>query len=229
MEEQIRNFVKKNKTIIGPAVFMLLSVFIALRVIIPLFASISSKNEEIRQKEQTVADTQTTIDSIRAINAQNAEDNISLLRTALPQNKDIILVYSTLVSVASENSMELLSFSVKVGEVFARDTTEAVDPGAVPAEPEDTSALAALPSLTVTAELSAENKDSLFSFSQKLAQALPLSNVSMIETEGNIGTYDISFFYKPLNPTTLTEQKIITPLTPEDQALLEQLRQYSRD
>lgn len=207
---------KENSPLIGGLVLFLFAFFIVIRVILPLVTSIFDTREEITAQEsrnQTLRDSQ---QAIASINNANIEENLTLTKTALPQNKDIVLTYTSVLDVASELGMQLEGFSVSVGQVYGDEPIESAESPAVPQAE-------VLPSIVATVQMAGSSESSLFEFPKLLTQKLPLAKVTTLQIEGGSAQYEIVFYYKPLNVEALGQQEIVEPLTPQEQVILNQL------
>jgi hypothetical protein len=151
--------------------------------------------------------------SYNAISSQNdaeLDSKVGIALEALPTTKDITKIFSALNSAASSSDTSLREFSLKVGGVHGKGAE-------VPAD------LPSAPSLEVLARVEGNDTRSLSAFSTALERKFPLAEVSKIDSSGNAASFQISFFYKPVNLTILAKKDKISPLSPEDTEFLNKL------
>lgn len=220
MEFGNADFLKNNKRLIGPAVLFILSIFILLRVVIPMISSIGQERSKLAESKARLEKLNSSQNAIQEINANNITQNINLANKAFPMNKEIIQIYTTVVDVAAQNGLQVESFSVKVGQVYNKD-------GAVTAA--KTKEGGEFPTLDISVGVSASDTNSLFEFSNNLMKALPLANVNRLSTTEGNGEYDLSFYYKPINTSILSQQEFVTPLTETEKQSLKTIEEFDQN
>jgi hypothetical protein len=221
MELGNTDFLKNNKRFIGPIVLFVLSLFIVLRVIIPMISSISQERRDLVETKIKLEKLNDSQSAIQTINQDNVVENIELTKKALPMNKEIIQIYSTVVDIASKNNMQVKAFSVKVGQVYSQDNSTAPVEG----KPEDQG----FPVLDIRLGVDAQNTESLFQFSNDMMQALPLVRINKFTTSENSGDFDVSFYYKPLNDDALAKQEFVTPLNESEEKSLQTIEKFDQN
>lgn len=222
MEFGNTDFLKNNRRFLGPIVLFVLAAFIILRVIIPMISSISEERTRLTDSQARLEKLNSSQNAIQEINADNIVDNIELTKKALPINKEIIQIYTTVVDVAARNSIDLSSFSVKVGQVYNKD-------GLIDAASDKDSQSQEFPTLDISVDVEARDTDSLFKFSNDLMKVLPLANVNNFSTSQTNGQYDISFYYKPLNTGALAQQEFVTPLNDTEKQSLQTIEEFDQN
>ena len=135
----------------------------------------------------------------------------------MPTSKDITKIFGALTSAARASNTELKEFSLKVGGVFGK--SDALNPPAA----------VGVPQISVVARVSSPDASGLISFAQKLNQRLPLSEVKKIEAIGNLGVFDIGFYYKPLDQNLISKKDKVVPLSEADRNLLNQLAEWNQN
>lgn len=221
MEFGNTDFLKNNKRLIGPAVLFILSIFILLRVVIPMISSIGQERSKLAESKARLEKLNSSQNAIQEINANNITQNINLANKAFPMNKEIIQIYTTVVDVAAQDGLQVESFSVKVGQVYNKDGAVTTDEK----QGED----GEFPTLDISVGVSASDTNSLFEFSNNLMKALPLANVNRLSTTEGNGEYDLSFYYKPINTSTLSQQEFVTPLTETEKQSLKTIEEFDQN
>ncbi len=217
MKKELSQIYVRYKTQLLPALFILLSLFIVFRIIFPQLSEITGTNLTIENKKQEL---KILTDSIRVIENTNdsaISQDLLLSTNALPTSKDIIRIFSALTSAAGASNTELKEFSLKVGGVYG-DKDSAVEQSAI-----------GIPQLLVVAGISSPDSSSLINFAQRLSQTLPLSEIKKIEAASNLGTFDISFYYKPLNQNLISKNDKVEALSQADRELLNQLAEWNQN
>lgn len=222
MDVTSTDFLKKNRRLLGPIILFVLSFFILLRVIIPLISTISDEKRKLSDAHERLQKLTNTQNAIQSINNDTIADNIELTKSALPMNKDIIQIYTSVVDIANKNNLQVNSFSVKVGQVYNKD-------GSISTKDSGDSNGQEFPTLDISVGLDASNTDSLFEFSNEIMRSLPLAQINNFSTDENSGLFDISFYYKPVNTDALAQQEFVTPLTQKDQQTLQTIQSFSQN
>lgn len=214
MKQKLFQIYTKYKKQIFPLALLLLSLFIAFRVIFPQFISISETNSVIKDKKQELETLNNSIRVLEATSGDAVSEDLAILTDALPTSKDITKIFGALSSAASASNTELNEFSLKIGGVLGKEVSLA-----------DATAIG-VPQVSVVAKVSSSDTLSLIQFGQKLDQTLPLSEIKQIDAVGNLGTFEIKFYYKPLDLNIVSRKDKITPLTQADRNLLNQLAEW---
>ena len=205
----------KYKKQILPLALILLSLFIAFRVILPQFSSISETNSLIENKKQELEILNNSIRVLEVTSDDAVSEDLAISTDALPTSKDVTKIFGALSSAASASNTELNEFSLKVG-VLGKEVS-----------PADVSVIG-IPQVSVVAKVSSSDASNLIQFGQKLDQTLPLSEIKQIDAVGNLATFEIKFYYKPIDLNIVSKKDKITPLTQADRNLLNQLAEWKQ-
>lgn len=214
MRSILKLYYLKYKKQIFPTLLISLSFFIVFRVIIPQFASISESNQIISDKSRETNTLKETLNIISVLNEANASSNLSATTKALPTAKDITVIFSALTSAASISEVDLKEFSLKVGGLYGRAARGAGTRGA--------------PMIEVVARITSSDPENFVKYAGALQARLPLSEIKSIDVNGNIGTYELGFYYKPLDLTLVSKQDKVTPLNQNDLNLINQLKEWDQ-
>lgn len=216
MKKEFDEFYKKYKKQILPVGLFCLAIFIIFRVILPQLTSIGDSNQIISQKTSEAETLQNTLSILTNSNADEVSSDQKLVMQALPNSKDITLIFSALSSAAAASNVELKEFSLKIGGLYGRAANIA------------TGGVKGVPAVDVIARVEAPDGESMVLFSNELQKRLPLSEIKKIDASSNLGTFDISFYYKTSDLALLSKQDKLTPLNQADLNLLNQLRENSK-
>lgn len=211
MEALVRLYYQKYKKNLIPVTLIFASLFMIFRIALPQFSGINQTRSQIDAKEQELTTAQQTLSTINALSAE-IDENIENVQTALPVEKDITLIFSALTSAAEKADVTLSDYSIKVGNIFEKETKPARK-------------ATGTPEVTVNATIRASDSASLLSFSKEMYDVLPLAevrNVRIVENEANL---EMRFFYKPVDVAALSRVEHVAPLTPQEQAMLENFRE----
>ncbi len=216
MREMYRKYYAKYKKQIIPILLISLSFFVIFRVILPQVSAISESNQAISEK---IREVETLKDTLSALSSLNEADSVSNLQTslkALPTSKDISIIFSALSSAATSSQSELKDFSLKVGGVYGRAAK--VSSGGVKG----------VPAVDVIARVSSPNPENLILFSKELRERLPLAEVKRIDSNNDLGTFEIGFYYKVNDLSLISRQDKVLPLSQADLNLITQLKGWDK-
>src|SRR3990167_1321002 len=211
MKQKLSQIYTKYKNQILQAFFVFLSLFIVFRVILPQISVISEAGHTIEAKREEL---ETLTNSIRVIENTNDDaisQDLAISTDALPTSKDIVKIFSALTSAARASNTELREFSLVVGRVFGKTDLDSQ------------SSAIGVPELSVVAREVSPDASDLIQFAQKLNQTLPLAEIKKIDAGNNLGTFNINFYYKPLDLSLISKNDKVLPLSQADRNLLNQL------
>lgn len=218
MKQEFFQIYTKYKNQILPITFIILSLFVAFRVILPQFSSISQTNTEIENKKQELEILNNSIKVLETASDDEVSQDLTLSTDALPTSKDVTKIFGAMTAAARASNTELNEFSLKVGGVFGKAVSQV-----------DVAPTIGVPQVSVVARVSSSNASNLIQFAQELDKTLPLSEVKRIDTVSNLGTFEISFYYKPIDLNLVSKKDKVVPLTQADRNLLNQLTEWNRN
>ena len=177
MKQKLFQIYTKYKKQIFPLALTLLSLFIAFRVILPQFRTISETNSVIKNKTQELENLNNSIRVLETTSDDAVSEDLTILTNALPTSKDVTKIFGALSSAASASNTELNEFSLKIGGILGKEVSSA-----------DASAIG-VPQVSVVAKVSSSDTSNLIQFGQKLDQTLPLSEIKQIDAVRSLGTF----------------------------------------
>jgi hypothetical protein len=168
-----------------------------------------AKQEEITQYERSLATlTQASPDTLN--------QDYSVVEHALPAEKDIISIFSTVSLLAADAELQIQGFVMKVGDYYST-------PG-----DEDDADRAASPTLDVTLQLSSQNEDQVASFIDQVYKSLPLAKINSVRLLNNETSIELSFYYQALNLESIKNSDVIVPYESQNSKLIQDLRQWGQ-
>lgn len=203
---------------ITPAVIFLSSVLIAVYVIIPQISYVSEIKQKIDEKQRQLDSLKTTLNAINTINSSGISDKLSTVNAALPNNKDIIAVYSALNLAARKASVSIRGFTVKVGGVYSQKGVKELTLRGVDQNP----------SLTLLINTTSSSMGNSLIFSKELYAAFPISEIKNLSSSQNETNYEVNFFYKPYDLSRISKQVTINPLTTSEESILTTIQNFGK-
>ncbi len=213
--KELQGYYLKYKKQILPIAFIMLSVFIIFAVIMPQISSISDTKAEVQDQTDEFNTLSETLRTVSTVTQADTESNLQLANRALPNTKDISIIFTALNSAATESDAELRDFSLKIGGLFGKA--------------EKTAGVKGIPSIDVIANIYSATPSSFVKFSQKVQAKLPLSEVKKIDISGDKAKFELSFYYKPYDLAALARKGTVAPLSTADQNLLNQIMQWGEE
>lgn len=210
--ELLRIYLKYKKQIV-PIVLISVSFFIIFRIILPTTTEISEANQEIESKEREAEELQATLDTLSSLNDSETEGNIEVVTKALPDSKDISIIFSAITGVASEANVTVSDFSLTVGGLYGRAAGTNTNTTSVP-------------SLEVTVRFESTDPKNFIALSDNLQKRLPLVEIKTVDISSTRALYELGFFYKPVDLALLSKSAKIEPLTQADLNLLNELKTW---
>jgi len=191
-----------------PTLLFILGVVLLLITIFSqgprLFSLLSEYEDLARQTDEK----RLKLNSVRQISGQQIEDQLDLVSTALPSEKNATLIYSGITSVAAKHAVEVKNFSIDVGDVFISNDTG------------DTS----VQELVVQLDVVSPSYINTRLFITDLYRSLPISeieNVRLVEGEGQMS---LIFFYKREEATP----QVSSAISATQQDILDEISTWNR-
>ncbi len=216
--KELKEIYRKRKQQLLPLAFTFASFFVIFRIIIPQWTDISDVSLLMTQKQLTVDAKEESIRLLNSIPTEKVESDYSLITTALPVQKDIILIFSQLSDAAARSNVKLGGFSVKVGGIYSSDKSEKQD---------IQKTVEGIPYLNILVNVSGQT-DGLKRFADELYKSLPLVEIASINIGKTDARYDVNFYFKPtvLRPAN-ADTTALKSMTPVENEQLEELRTWS--
>lgn len=211
---------KKRKQQLLPIIFGFAAVFVLFRIIFPQWTDITDtlnimniKSEEVKAKEATFA-------LLNSIPDEKINKDYATITTAVPIQKDIVLIYSELSSAANAVGVKLGGFNVKIGGIYSSTAASTKS---------SEKSINGVPFMNIIVSVTGSGTG-LSKFADKLYESVPLVEIKSVDLGKNDARYDVNFYFKPiaLRPKE-SSGKALESLTPQDIKLLEQLEKWRVD
>lgn len=207
---------RKHKKQIVPLVFGFAAVFVVFRIILPQWSDITQVQQLLTSKQATVKAKQATVDLLNSLPQENVDANYTVATTALPPQKDIVLIFSELSDASTRADVKLGGFTVKVGGVYsATNTGKSVD-----------KSINGIPYLNILISVSGQN-DSLRKFADIMYKSMPIVEIKNIDISKNDARYDVNFYFRPIAlKAPNADSTALTTLSPLQVSQLKELNSW---
>jgi hypothetical protein len=202
------------------AALALLGVVLILVVIKPQIESIGEQREQNTLKQNEIVQLQSSLAALNSVSAERVADDVKIMNEALPTNKDIITIFSTIISLTTKTGVELSGFTLQVGDIF-NTTKDKAAPDQI-----DVSSDTGFPALNVQLTLQSTDQSQVVEFTKLLYEKLPLARVNNVTAQEGSSSLDISFYYRPQDLTILQNTNTIPGYTKESLNTLDTLRKW---
>ena len=186
--KELEAIYRKRKRQLLPIIFGFASFFVFFRVILPQWSDISDAQSILTTKSSTVDAKDQTVTLLNSLPQETIDDNYNLVTTALPVQKDVVLIYTELNKAAERAGVKLGGFSIKVGNIYSTDNTKTVTVG---------KAVNGIPFINILINSSGDNAN-LRKFAQELYKSIPLVDIKAIDLSKSDARLDVNFYYKPI-------------------------------
>lgn len=194
-----------------------MTIFIFFRILITQVENILEVQNLFSKKKSLVLAKEKVLSFFGTISENQIESNYQLVTTALPIQKDIILIFGELNTAASRANVELGGFSLQVGNVYVEDN-KAID---------TKKNINGVPYLNILVGVSGDSRG-LRAFADELYKSLPLVEIESIDISQRNARYEVNFFYKPISLRTDSDNiEMATPLSSVENQQLEILNSWN--
>lgn len=216
--KELKEIYRKRKQQLLPLTFGFAAFFVIFRIIIPQWTDISDVTLLMTQKQSAVDAKEETVRLLNSIPTEKVESDYTLITTALPIQKDIILIFGELSDAASRADVRLGGFSVKVGGIYSADKSE---------QQVVQKTVEGIPYLNILVNVSGQT-DGLKRFADELYQSLPLVEITTINIGKSDARYDVNFYFKPitLRPAN-ADTTALKAMTPAENEQLDELKTWN--
>lgn len=210
------NFIyKKHKNQLIPAVLFLAAFFVIFRIILPQLSDISNVNEEISNKNKSIETLKSALNILQGTPDEVIDENYELVTTALPVEKDIILIFNELNSAAQKASVKLGGFSLKVGGVYSKQRTTFAG-----------KTISGIPYLNILVKATGDT-DKLKEFADVMYKSIPLIEIKKVDINKKDAQYESNFFFNPVAIRSNKANSQLTQLDASENSLLKQLEHFA--
>ncbi len=214
--KELNKIYRKRKQQILPLVIGLATFFVIFRVILPQWSDILDAQSLVTTKGSTVSAKEQSVQVLNSISEDKVNNDYDLITTALPVQKDVVLIFTELNDVASKTNVKLGGFTLKVGDVYSQSKVSG----------SKTSGAIGFPSLKIMVNVAGQS-DNLRKFADELYKSVPLVEIGNIDIGSNNASLDVSFYYKPVTTRPQTaDTTALKDLSSADNAQLDKLRSW---
>lgn len=213
---ELEEIYRKRKHQLLPIIFGFAAFFVIVRIIMPQWEDISTVRLLLTDKETAVQAKEETIRVLNSIATEKVEADYLTATTALPIQKDVILIFTELNDAAARSGVSLGGFNVKVGDIYSTEKKE---------EPRG-KAIEGVPYINILVNVNGENEN-VRKFADELYKSIPLVEITSIDVAKNDARYDVNFFYKPIALRPQNEQTTaLKALNPQEEQQLRELDEW---
>lgn len=191
------------------ALIVLASIILVTQVVIPQVQSWFSIRDEVIATRDKIDVLNNNIAFMNNINKSQLDEQVKTATKALPVNKDFAAILNAVADSAQTSGVSLQDFSFQVGDINAvkgqQDSLE-----------RDLSQVKLIISVNGTF-------DSVEGFLKKIAQELPLSEVTDVEGDLNGTTITLQFYQKAFPNIVFDDETPLVPISNKDSALLDKM------
>lgn len=211
---------KKRKKQLLPIVFGFAAVFVIFRILIPQWSDIQDAQQLLTTKDDTVKAKEATVTLLNSMSQESVDNDYSLVTTALPSQKDVVLIFSELSDVSSKAGVKLGGFTIKVGGVYSTSKVQQLT---------GEKAINGIPYINILVTVSGKN-DGLRKFAEIMYKSMPVVEIRSVDMSKNDARYSINFFYKPVALKAPNADSVaLTSLTPLESSQLKELKSWKSD
>ncbi len=206
---------RKRKKQLLPIIFGFASVFVFFRIIIPQWSDIQDAQQLITTKDSVVKAKETTVALLESLSQENVDNDYMLATTALPAQKDVVLIFSELSDASSKAGVKLGGFTIKVGGVYSTSKTQQVS---------GEKSINGIPFINILVTVSGKN-DGLRKFAEIMYKSMPVVEIKSVDISKSDARYNVNFFYKPVAlKAPNADSTALTNLTPLQSSQLKELK-----
>jgi hypothetical protein len=217
--KELQQIYNKRKQQLVPLILGFAAFFVLVRVILPQWTDITDVQSLVTTKRAAIEAKTETVRILNSLTSEKIDEDYTLVTTALPLRKDIVLIYSELNDVANRSGVELGGFSVKIGDIYTTaKSTKSSD-----------QTINGIPYFTILVNVSGES-DGMRKFADLMYESLPVVEISTIDISKRDARYTINFFFKPLSlKPDNASATAIQPLSAADTKQLDAIRTWKSD
>lgn len=210
---------QKRKKQLLPIAFAFASVFVFFRIVLPQWSDITDAQQLMTTKEKTVEAKNKTADLLGSLSQQNIDDDYALVTTALPIQKDIVLIFSELTDASEKVGVKLGGFTIKVGGVY-----NAIKNPTLSGE----KSVNGIPFLNILITVSGKNEN-LRKFAEVLYKSMPIAEIKSVDISKVDARYNVNFYFKPVAlKAPNADSTALAGLTPLQSSQLKELKSWKQ-
>ncbi len=209
--KELEAIYRKRKHQLIPIIFGFTAVFVLFRIVVPQWGDIQEVQSLLTSKNKNVKAKSDSITLLNSITQETIDENFNLVTTAIPLEKDVILIFNELNQIATKTSVKLGGFNVKIGGIYSTDKKPKANQKLVNG----------VPYVNILVNVSGKGAG-LRSFADELYKSIPLVEIKSIDITKTGARYDVNFYYKP--PALKQDNADGVPLTSLNGTEVKQLK-----
>lgn len=217
---QFLHYFNKYRPNLVPIALYFFGFFIVLRILIPQFSQFQIVQKELRDVRDDIALLEGSIETLSALDDGTLDATLTQLERTLPFDQDATLAIAALNTAALRSDVEVVGYVVSPGTLYKKDSTESVVQETITRDEE-------APFLEIELRVSSNRIEDLVTFIGELESLAPISEVEEFSGRDVDGSYNLKFYYKPLNREAIAKRDTVTPLRATDLELLEEIKSFS--
>lgn len=208
-KETIKILYQRYKIFLLPLVIIIVCVFLLFKVVGSQIQDLFTLRDEAVMVKNKIDVLKNNLDFLSSIDEEIQNRELQVASNALPPYKDFAGILNAIMGATIKAGVGLNDFSFSVGDISTKSATLAKSP-------------------TLTSKLTIINSSPMQTkqFLTELSQALPLTDVSTVETSGNSANIAVLFYYKPFPPISFNYDAPMKNLTTEEKKLLERIASW---
>jgi len=200
----------KNKYYILPVVIVLISVFLLFKFVIPQYDSLIAIREQAKTEKLKLNTLKENLKLLTKVNEEDLNSRFDILTSALPLDKNVVLLLNAIYSSAQKTGVEIGPFSFSL-----EDTTRGQDEGNIPV---------IKLSLPINSDAVAAND-----FIKTMMETVPLSQVDSFHVKEEGTLIDLDFYYLPQGVLDYDLTLQLTPVSKEGLLLIDQMNKFKEE
>lgn len=199
------SFVKEYVVYILVSIILLMLV---IKVFFPQLEDFGTNRIRLDGANTKLENLQNKMKSLESIDKGTTSQKLEKLNQALPPEKDIGLMLSTLEYVAAKSNVKLGTFSFNVGNFDAASATVNSSIG--------------IPAISISVNLRGGIVDTT-EFLSQLNKTLPVMRASNVSFTAGSSTIIISYYFKPLPASKVSTETSLPEMSKNQQQILRQI------
>ncbi len=213
---ELEQIYRRRKKQLLPLIFGFASFFVFFRIVIPQWSDIQDVQSLLTTKSASVEAKEQSVTLLNSLPQAVVDENYEVITTALPLQKDVVLIYTELNKAAERSGVKLGGFSIKVGGIYTAESDKKVQP--------TTKVVNGIPFLNILVNAEGDNLN-LRKFAQELYKSIPLVDIKAIDLAKSDARLDVNFYYKPVTVRPLNaDTTAVKNLTKAEEAQLNTLK-----
>lgn len=219
LAERIQEYKKlhEDKPYLLPIFLVTASIVLFFIVVVPQFFVMLNLFGDMQAKEEQIDRLSLSYTTLSNMNDFSLSQDYDLVTTAMPNNKDIVRIFTVVSRLALRTGVTLQGFSLEPGNVYSQES------------PSFSEGTEAAQTLKVDIRLEAAALSSLEAFASQLHEVLPLAEIDELKMVQGQGSLVMRFYYSPIRSEAIVEDYIVDDFSSSERELLNELGTWSNN